>query len=203
MNPPKESYPLTWPDRWPRTALHGRRVSSFGGGQYRNTLTIAKAVETALHELRLLGAQSVIISTNLRLRLDGLPMSNQSQPADTGVAIYFNLKNKPRVLACDKWTKVEHNIWAISKHIEALRGQQRWGVGNIEQAFAGYAALPEKAGGVSWWEILQVPINATEEQINDAYRTLAKQKHPDAGGNHEDFVKLNEAYRAATAQKVK
>jgi DnaJ-class molecular chaperone len=77
-------------------------------------------------------------------------------------------------------------------------------VGSIERAFTGYVALPEKAGGLSWWDVLGVPINATEEQVTSAYRAKAKIFHPDSGSapDHEAMVKLNEAYTMATSQKV-
>jgi len=153
-----------------------------------------------MDELRRMGATLPLISSNLRPRLDGMPYASQAQPQDTGVAVYFKLKGQNRVLACDKWNRIEHNLWAIRKHIESLRGQARWGVGNMEQAFAGYTSLPEKAGGVSWWEALGVTVNATADQISAAYREKAKTAHPDTGGSHEAMALLNEAYRMALGQ---
>ena len=81
-----------------------------------------------------------MISTNLKLRLDGLPRSDQATPADPGVAVYFELDGKTIVLACDKWNRVADNIYAIAKHVDALRGQDRWGVGTVE------AGLPRLHG---------------------------------------------------------
>lgn len=149
------------------------------------------------NEVDRLGARNSILSTNVRLRLDGLPYSNQSQPDDRGAAVYFELKGKPVSLACDRWDRVEDNIWAIVKHIEALRGQDRWGVGNIEQAFRGYLALPERSSGSSWWEVLGVPVNASEDQVKEAYRWLARKHHPDAGGDTDTFCRIQEAFRQA------
>lgn len=200
MTAPKEAYPLSWPDRWPKPQYRYRSRfgrSSFRGGPH----TIEKAREFLFAELSRLGASSVILSSNLRLRNDGLPISGQSQPADPSIGVYFNLKGRPHVLACGSWDRASDNIWAIAKHVEALRGQERWGVGSIEQAFRGYTALPEKSGGVSWWDVLGVAMNATEEQVTDAYRTKAKIHHPDVGGDGAEFARLNEAYRMATNQK--
>ena len=56
------------------------------------------------------------------------------------------------VLACDRWDRPEHNLRAIAKHVEAIRGQERWGVGSVAQAFRGYQALPSRATGKPWWE---------------------------------------------------
>jgi hypothetical protein len=201
MSAPQESYPLTWPEGWQKPQYRTR--SQFGNSQYRGgPHTIEKAREFLFSELSRLGARRVVLSSNLRLRGDGLPISGQSQPADPSIAVYFTLKEKPRVLACGKWDRAQDNMWAIAKHIEAMRGQERWGVGSIERAFTGYIAIPEKTGGVSWWDELGVPINASEEQLNAAYKAKAKILHPDVGGDAEKFARLNEAYRMATSQKA-
>lgn len=51
------------------------------------------------------------------------------------------------------------------------------------------------------YRTLGVKKNATEEEIKEAYRTLAKQHHPDVeGGNEEKFKQINEAYAFLTDQ---
>ena len=57
--------------------------------------------------------------------------------------MYFKLDSVPEglVLACDRWLRVEDNIAAVAAHIGALRGIDRWGVGSVRQAFAGYKRL--------------------------------------------------------------
>jgi hypothetical protein len=44
------------------------------------------------------------------------------------------------------------------------------------------------------YKILGVPINATPEQIKDAYRRLVKEHHPDNGGSPEKFRAVHTAY---------
>jgi hypothetical protein len=80
------AYPLQWPPGWER---HKPQYSRFGNK------TIHGSTKSLLHELGLLKAKEIIISTDLPLRKsDGLPKSNQRQPIDRGVAVYFKLKNK-------------------------------------------------------------------------------------------------------------
>jgi hypothetical protein len=138
-------------------------------------------------------------------RKDGQPYSNQAQPKDPGVAVYFELKGKAVSLACDKWDRVEDNAWAIAKHVEALRGQERWGVGSVDQAFRGYMALPGvgETSGLSWWTTLGVPINSTFDQVKEAYRTLAKKHHPDRNGDSELFRRVTEAWSQFEATATK
>jgi hypothetical protein len=72
----------------------------------------------------------------VQLRQDGLPYANRRAPSDTGAAVYFSYKGRQMCFACDKWQDVYDNIYAISKTIEALRGIERWGAGDmVEQAF--------------------------------------------------------------------
>ncbi|MGB0685647.1 MAG: hypothetical protein ACPGQD_05615, partial [Planctomycetota bacterium] len=141
-------YPLSWPATQPRTRSRSR--SSF-----RRT-SVAQELEAMFAELGRLGCGSwdVIVSSNVELRQDGLPYSNRRAPDDPGVAVYFKLAGEPRVLACDRWDLVEHNLRAIVKHVEAMRGMERWGVGTRDQAFAGYKALPAPAAGRMWFEVL-------------------------------------------------
>jgi hypothetical protein len=148
---------------------------------------------------------SVIVSSNLKLKTDGSPYSQQGEPLDTGVAVYFTLKinrnskiiERPIVMSCDKWRKSADNLYAIGKDIEAQRARTRWGCTNYEQSFRGYMAIPEKCGSPSWWELLKVPSDASKELIKDKFRLMAKSKHPDVGGSADEWARLQEAYNQA------
>jgi hypothetical protein len=187
-------HPLSWPLGWKREG--SRHSSRFG-----RDLSIASAVQSLEDELARAGARDVVLSTNLVPRLDGYPKSGQAQPADRGVAVYFTRSKKALVLACDRWDRVEANIRAIAKHVEALRGQDRWGVGTLDQAFTAYQALPPQGGTCApdWRLALGLPAGArpTQEDLRRAYRAQAKVVHPDAGGSPEAFIALQRALELA------
>ena len=204
-----EAYPLAWPTGWPRAkqreraAFGKKRQAKDGAGNLlgwtnHQRLEVGDGLQRLRAELRRLGAQHVTISSNLRLRLDGLPYADapKSLP-DPGVAVYFTLEGKPLVLACDKWNSAADNMAAIAGHIEAIRTQERYGVGSIAQAFAGYAALPargETQGGDWRAEFGFTPDQRlSPEWVEDRYRALARLRHPDNGGSHEAIVRLNRA----------
>lgn len=46
----------------------------------------------------------------------------------------------------------------------------------------------------NYYNILGVDENISNEELKKVYRKLAKEKHPDAGGNEEEFKKISEAY---------
>jgi len=207
----QQAFPLSWPLQWRRTdaarreaapffaTVRGERSPSGYAPIYRKERSMESAAKGIINEVRSLGGAALVISTNIELRQDGLPFSNRRPPADPGAAVYFTLRQKRIALACDKWRRVEDNLWAIAKHIEALRGQERWGVGSVEQAFAGYTALPApgESTGATWYAVLGVAHDAPFEVARAAYLRKAKRCHPDNGGNHEAQVRLNLAWDQA------
>lgn len=170
-------------------------TGTLGPYKSKTRLTVADGLEQLGAELKRLGAEEVIVSTNIELTLSGLPRSGKAEPSDRGVAVYFRLKKQDCVLACDRWSRVADNLTAIAKHIEALRGQERWGVGTLEQSFKGYAALP--APETKWWEVLQCQPNADYPIISAQYTKLARNCHPDRGGSVDKMADLNVAMEAA------
>eukprot|EP00541_Cyclophora_tenuis_P007492 CAMPEP_0116563904 /NCGR_PEP_ID=MMETSP0397-20121206/13007_1 /TAXON_ID=216820 /ORGANISM="Cyclophora tenuis, Strain ECT3854" /LENGTH=249 /DNA_ID=CAMNT_0004090429 /DNA_START=58 /DNA_END=807 /DNA_ORIENTATION=+ len=46
---------------------------------------------------------------------------------------------------------------------------------------------------VKAYDIIQVEPNATNDEVNSAYRRLALERHPDRGGNQDKFVELSTA----------
>ena len=50
------------------------------------------------------------------------------------------------------------------------------------------------AGHVLRWDVLGLEGPTSEEKARQAYRQAAKRVHPDAGGSHEAWVKLDKAW---------
>lgn len=89
-----QRYPLSWPNGWKRTPYSHRRHAAFHARKtvygsprpdgsrsswaQKESLTVGKGLERLEGELRRLGATQVIISSNLRIRLDGLPYAQQA-----------------------------------------------------------------------------------------------------------------------------
>ncbi len=137
-----------------------------------------------------------MLSTNVEVTSHGRPRSSQPDPRDTGVAAYFRLNGKDRCLACDTWDRVADNVVALALHIDAIRRIDRYGVGNVEQAFAGYTALPAQAG--SWFIVLEFDEPPKSWDVIQArYRQLVEKHHPDKGGSLDITQKLGEAYATA------
>ena len=200
MSPPQleMSWPLAWVTGRPRTPAPDRKIALWRNEGRRLTLTngqqrlrdqVAAMTPVRAHYR----VQDIVLSTNIRFTASGARDRNVSRqdPEDPGVAFYFNLDRQPYALACDRWDTVADNIAAIAAHIEALRGQERWGVADLRQAFAGHIALPAPE---QWWQVLGVQPTATAAEIQAAWRSLIAAAHPDrAGGSDHAAARINAA----------
>jgi hypothetical protein len=94
----------------------------------------------------------------------------------------------------------------VAKTIDALRGVERWGTGEmVDAAFAGFTAIPASASaGIPvrpkrpWYEVLGVSPDAPREVIEAAGKALQRKTHPDVGGSEADFQDVQEAISEAS-----
>lgn len=193
MNDPQIefAYPVAWPTGRKKEGGHRQALWKSGGSR----LNFDQAVRRLREQVSLITKPGrpwrvleMTLSTNFQLRVDGRPRRDRGRPLDQAVAFFFELDGEPHVLACDRYDRVEDNIAAIAAHIEALRGQERWGVADMKQAFAGHVALPAPE---QWWQILGVSQSASSEEIDDAYRSKMRDAHPDRGGSEAAAQRLN------------
>lgn len=209
-----QAHPLQWPPGWRRTPKSDRErarfskkvavyrtkyVSGIAAGQEhgydrKESLSIAESTQRVLAELRRMGmdADDIVISSNLRLRIDGLPMSGQRAPEDPGVAVYWRSGSGTRCMAIDRYDRVQDNLAAIAATLDAMRAIERHGGATIlDRAFQGFLALPAPR---AWWQVLELTDHhATRAQIMDAHRRLIAKHHPDKGGDTEIAADINAA----------
>jgi hypothetical protein len=125
----KESFPLSWPDDWPRTRPQDQRgMASWKrtANQYRDALVV---------ELTRMESPSAVISSNVPLNLRGA-MTPGVEPRDVGVAVYFSRKVKEDF----SW----QDVLSIRDPIAATEGQ-------IQDSFKRLAQLyhPDRGGDIA------------------------------------------------------
>lgn len=102
-----EAFPLKWVFGRERTPKCSRKVAPF-------KTSPARARDELLHELKLLGARDIVISSNVatyrRAGQDVMYADQSSAKEDPGVAVYYTWKGEQYALACDKWTTVMDNL---------------------------------------------------------------------------------------------
>ena len=180
-------YPLSWPDNMPRTPAPRRQSSRF-------KTTFAQATKNVANSLRLFGQDSgkavtEIVATSNVGGISLVEMKDQ----DPGIAVWFSWDGQMRCVAVDRYRKPEENLQAIHHILEARRTEVRHGGLVIARtAFKGFMALPAPPGS-HWTDVLGLGPEATRTDIDAAYRALAKDAHPDHGGNAEEMARLNDA----------
>lgn len=202
-----QAYPLKWPDGWPRSK--GRK----GCGAFQ--VTPETAMRSLWDNLRKLRATGIVVSSNCKLRADGLPYAEDLKftgHKDPGVAAYFQFLGRPMVMAQDAYNAPFANMRSLALAIDATRAIERHGGGHMMQrSFDGFAALPPPEGHSSaakkpWRDVLDMPAEAYGGLPADAqaavaetrYKKLAKERRPDmAGGSAEAFAELNLAVEDA------
>lgn len=128
----KESYPLHWPQDWPRTRPQDQRTMAAWkktANQYRDALA---------QELTRMGSTFGVISCNIPLNLRG-SMTAGIEPRDVGVAVYFSKKVEEDF----SW----QDILGITNPIAATESQ-------VQDAFRKLAAIyhPDKGGDIAMFQ---------------------------------------------------
>lgn len=209
------AYPLSWPAGWPRTDAGARPRGMFLKKQWvgvpgaadnvqrSRDLTIHDAVARVLAELKRLGVPDgeAIISTNVPVRLDGLPRGDARVPEDPGVAVYWrrDVDQSPKVMTIDRYARVSDNLAAVAATLEAMRAIERHGGARIlDRAFTGFAALAAPPAARPWRDVLEVGAEVSNRAIVEAaYKRLRALRHPDRGGSAGAFQQVQEAYEQA------
>lgn len=220
------AYPLQWPAGWKRTTLDastrarfGKSQNTYGSYTSRGELSVAQATDRVMGELRRMGVPdySLIISSNVQLRRDGLPRSGQRDPEDPGVAVYWRDGTHEgwpmRCMAIDRYDRVADNLAAVAATLDAMRAIERHGGAAIlDRAFTGFVALEHQAS--DWWDVLGWPSRAAVAQaaaalakssmvpparceeglVLDRYRKLRAKSHPDRGGDAAAFDAIQTAW---------
>jgi hypothetical protein len=188
-------YPLAWPVGFKRTEYPA---------QSRFDTPEEKVKRNLEFQFDLMDATNIVVTSNVELRRDGRPYAGQ-RISDPGVAVYFDRKGKNQCIACDKWDSVRDNLQAVAKTIEALRGIERWGTGEmVDAAFQGFTAIPANASsGIPvvppqpWYDVFHVSPDAPMAVIEAVYKVALKDAHPDTGGSQERFEAVQRAYKEA------
>lgn len=187
-----QAYPLHWPQGFPRTTNpgHSKFRTAFDGAH----MNVMKSLRAFAGDSRK-DVQNVIVSSNIT-------MMNE-RPRDAGVAVYFRWDNTDCCIAVDRYSSVTDNLQAIHHVIEAERVKLRHGGLNIVRtSFRGYAALPPPKGADGqlakpWWSELGFQDTPTLDVAETRYREMAKQHHPDRGGDAALFNLATNAIRQA------
>jgi len=119
--------------------------------------------------------------------------------SDDGWAeVSWIVNNQDFKYRCDSQPRSVDNVAAIAQMIEADSKAIRRGLKTFGQVMNQFKIGYDESGTKIQTprEIIGIPADIKDlEYIKYKYKSKAKELHPDAGGNAEDFKQLNEAYK--------
>lgn len=192
-------------EQWPGEYTKNRRKSGF-------RLTWGKMLDKLENELEKLGAREIVLQGAYQradIRLDNRPRAGV-RPSHPGIILSFKTrKGEYLSFPCDTFDSHEHNVYAVALSLEALRAVDRYGVTRHNEQYKGWVALPEHslsaelaaeflAGYSDQYSKSRILSDPEAREI--AYKEACKKTHPDNGGNHEKFVRVQDAIRQLRQQ---
>lgn len=177
--------------KWPRELTRHRRRAPFRAGYGDTNQLLAR-------ELAHLKAKSVVLLMAVRegdVRLDGRPRAD-ARPEHPGVIVVAETPRGQLQFPCDAFDNWVANLLAVALSLEALRKVDRYGVTSHGEQYTGWKALPNPNHQMTSEEALKL-VRRISGRIDpqEAIRTAEKLTHPDAGGNPDDFKRVQEARR--------
>lgn len=180
------------------------RPNKLGDETCRFRSSYSQTLRLLEKELNHLGAAAVVVQAGYRLvRNDGWPFSN-AKPDHPAVILQFQTGRDTLTFRAATYTSFDDNLRAIAMTLSALRAIDRYGVVQGQQ-YAGFKQLgsppPDqpmtKHQAFAWLSFTSghTDLHSSREKLDAAYRQACKANHPDTGGSHEQFLKVQEAYR--------
>lgn len=187
-----------------------RKRSTFRA-RYTETLDLLEK------ELGYLRAAEIVIEAGFplsQIRNDGWPRSG-ARPSHPAVRLSFKSRKTGQAMAfpCDTYDDHEDNLRAIALSLQSLRAVDRYGVTRQAEQYRGWTALPSAEAGsasarrdaaafLAEHSGLSIRYDRPDVEVIDrAYRIAARKLHPDTGGSHELFVKLQAAVKTLTEER--
>jgi len=169
-----------------------------------------KTLQLLKRELEHLDARTIVVQIAMSerdIRQDGYPRAN-AKAEHPGVILAFESRHGPLSYAVDTYDDWQDNVRAIALALEALRAVDRYGVTRRGEQYRGWQAIEAPANGrmtaeqAAQFIAEQSGADVSANMVRfhfatraDAYRAAARRLHPDAGGSHERFTRLQEAKR--------
>ncbi|MEQ1789702.1 MAG: hypothetical protein ABL857_04585 [Rickettsiales bacterium] len=182
--------PLSWPDSIPVTSLMQQRNDS----GFSPDMSLTDAVNFLKEEIDIAGiGQAVLYIDVEQPQVERLRKKVGSR---TGACLHIKHREIGYIITCDRWQKLEHNIYAMHLAIRQWYNMERWGIGSLSSLMAGFEVdrapdLSNEGGEreniIECLESFGLSSKATLEDVTAIYHRRAKI----LAGNSDGLVKLN------------
>lgn len=185
---------IDWPTGFERTPAEERTRNN------RYEATLRQSIDDLGNELARVGVDDWRLSTDAQHQKQNpnLPYAN-ANPDDPGAVVRWAMDSEQYAVACDAYSRLRDNVRTLYLYIREKRKMEQRPVETGESEFAN-ARLPPAddpvVGEQPPHEVLGVAPDASEREIQRAYRERVKDAHPDRGGSEAAFRRIQEAREA-------
>lgn len=129
----KYLFPLKWPSNVPVIPLMKQRNDS----GFSPNISLTDAVRFLEEEVDLAGIKLATLYTDYeQVNVERLRKKLGSR---TGAYLVLKHFDREYHITCDRWQKLEHNIYAMHLAIRNWINMEKWGIGSLDQLMSGFS----------------------------------------------------------------
>lgn len=187
---------LDWPVGFERTNPSERTRNN------NYDVTLARSFDDLEAELKRLGVDDYRYEFDARQRKrDNRPYA-RANPDDPSFVLKWTMDGEQYAVACDRYSRLRDNVRTVGHYLREKRKMEGRPVATGESEFAN-ARLPPAdedavvaSGTVPPHIVLGVDKDASDNEVQQAFREKAKTAHADTGGCNEEMKDLLDAREA-------
>lgn len=127
-------FPLNWPLYIPVMPLMQQRLDS----GFSTSMTLTDAIAFLDDELVAAGIKhAVLYSDYEQLNVERLRKKVGNR---MGACLHIKYRDRVHIITCDRWQKLEHNIYALHLAFRQWANMEKWGIANMSMLLAGFAS---------------------------------------------------------------
>ncbi len=124
--------PLSWPESIPVTPLMQQRSDN----GFSANITLTESINFLKDELESAGIGHGVLY--LDIEQPHVERLRKKIGSRTGACLHIKYRERGYIITCDRWQRVEHNIYAMHLVLRQWCNMERWGIGNLSVLMAGF-----------------------------------------------------------------
>jgi len=124
--------PLSWPESIPVTAKMQQRSDN----GFSADMSLTDAINFLKEEIEATGINHAVLY--LDVEQPQVERLRKKVGSRTGACLHLKYRDKGYIITCDRWQKMEHNIYAMHLAVRQWLNMQRWGIGWLSMLMAGF-----------------------------------------------------------------
>ena len=124
--------PLSWPDSIPVTP----RMQQRSDNGFSTDMSLTDTLNFLKSEIEAAGIGHAVLY--LDVEQPQVERLRKKVGSRTGACLHLKHRDKGYVITCDRWQRMEHNIYAMHLVLRQWCNMERWGIGSLSALMAGF-----------------------------------------------------------------